>query len=216
MECMEQLARELARLAWELQRDARDLQRWANESVGATGPADSVGESLDRIEQRVGAIHEHTGELVRRVPADLGAVLTELKQAVLDRLREATRSAESAQSDESADPSRPGRTGPSNQSSQSLEAAARLLTPQERAVFQSCFQSGFLSYGEIASRLEITPTSAKNLVNRIFLSDRKRPLFAKQYKHGAVRVGIGPDVEKRILTGSKSGKTDRRRASASW
>jgi hypothetical protein len=76
-----------------------------------------------------------------------------------------------------------------------------LLTPQERRVFQLCFQSGFLTYDEIAERLEITAGAAKNLVNRIFLSDRKRPLFSKEYQHGSARVGIGPGLERRILAG---------------
>jgi DNA-binding CsgD family transcriptional regulator len=88
-----------------------------------------------------------------------------------------------------------------NDSPQSSGAAMRLLTPQERRVFQLCFQSGFLTYDEIAKYLDITAVAAKNLVNRIFQSDRKRSLFSKEYKHGSARVGIHSGLEKKILTG---------------
>lgn len=83
---------------------------------------------------------------------------------------------------------------------------ASSLTPQERRVFQLCLQSGFLSYRDIASHLDITPTAAKNLVNRIFLSDRKRPLFAKECKHGTVRVGVHAAVR---ISGFAAGREQR-------
>jgi len=62
-----------------------------------------------------------------------------------------------------------------------------------------CFQSGLLSYHDIAGHLDITPTAAKNLVNRVFQSAHKRPLFVKRYEHGAVRVGVQPAFQERIL-----------------
>jgi hypothetical protein len=74
-----------------------------------------------------------------------------------------------------------------------------------------CFRSGFLSYQDIASQLDITATAAKNLVNRIFQSDRKRSLFTKQYQHGAVRVGLQPAVQGRILAGRVSEKLPQKR-----
>ena len=88
-----------------------------------------------------------------------------------------------------------------NDSPHSSGAALRLLTPQERRVFQLCFQSGFLTYDEIAKHLDVTAVAAKNLVNRIFQSDGKRSLFAKEYNHGSARVGIHSGLEKKILTG---------------
>jgi hypothetical protein len=78
-----------------------------------------------------------------------------------------------------------------------------------------CFQSGLLSYRDIASQLDITPTAAKNLVNRIFLSDRKRALFAKEYRHGAVRLALRPEVQGRILAGTGGGRESRKRTSVS-
>jgi len=67
-----------------------------------------------------------------------------------------------------------------------------------------CFQSGLLSYRDIAGHLDITPTAAKNLVNRVFQATHKRTLFVKRYEHGAVRVGVQPDLQRRILGGAKT------------
>ena len=195
---MEHLARELARLAWQLQQDVEDLADWANGANQSEGSDKSVEESLERIEGKLGAVHGQTSELIHRVPSDLGQVLSDLKQALLLRLEELTTT---NQSIESAGAYRSGVGNQANHSLQSPALAARLLTPQERRVFQLCFQTGFLSYRDIASHLDITPTAAKNLVNRIFLSDRKCPLFTKQYQHGAVRVGIQPDIKGRMLGG---------------
>jgi hypothetical protein len=73
-----------------------------------------------------------------------------------------------------------------------------------------CFQSGLLSYRDIAGHLDITPTAAKNLVNRVFRAANKRPLFVKRYEHGAVRVGVQPGIQERIL-GSQIRETRRSR-----
>jgi DNA-binding CsgD family transcriptional regulator len=208
---MERLARELMWLAWELERDARDIRNWANtsnESVASGEPVDSA--ALSRIEQTLGDVHRHTTTLIQRVPDNLKVVLEDLKQMLLQRLGEAVRSTES---DEPSWPVEDSSASVSTETAQSPAAVARLLTPQERKVFQMCFQSGLLSYRDIASQLDITPTAAKNLVNRIFLSDRKRALFAKEYRHGAVRLALRPDVQGRILAGTGSDRECRKRTS---
>lgn len=204
---MEHLARELARLAWELERQAEDLLNWAN---GSSRSDESPGmeATLGRIEARLGSVHEHTSELLRRVPADLEQAVTDLKEALLVRLDEATGANQSARS---GDPFRPTRA---TEATQSPQAAIRALTPQERRVFQLCFQSGLLSYRDIAIHLDVTPTAAKNLVNRVFQSARKRPLFVKRYEHGAVRLGVQPDLQRRILGGPKTDMAERRPAGA--
>ena len=188
---MERLARELARLAWQLERDAADLVQWANRSNRSD--ESPVAASLGRIEARLGTVHEHTSELLRRVPADLNAAIADLRQALLLRLDEATRANGSAESQDQPEATR--ATGATH----SPQAAIRALTPQERRVFQVCFQSGLLSYRDIAGHLDITPTAAKNLVNRVFQAAHKRPLFVKRYEHGAVRVGVQPAFQERIL-----------------
>jgi hypothetical protein len=112
-------------------------------------------------------------------------------------------------------PSRLASKNQSNQTHQSPVAEVKSLIPQERRVFQLCFQTGFLSYRDIASHLDITPTAAKNLVNRIFQSGRKRPLFTKQLEHGAVRVGLPPELQRQILAGGKPGERKKRTSLAS-
>ena len=188
---MEHLARELARLAWQLERDAADLAEWANRSNRSD--ESPVAASLGRIEVRLGTVHEHTSELLRRVPVELDKAIADLRQALLVRLDEATGANGSAESQD-----QPGATR-ATETTQSPQAAIRALTPQERRVFQVCFQSGLLSYRDIAGHLDITPTAAKNLVNRVFQSGVKRSLFAKEYQHGVVRVGVQSGIQERIL-----------------
>jgi DNA-directed RNA polymerase specialized sigma24 family protein len=195
---MEHLARELAHLAWQLERDAADLAEWANRSNYSD--ESPVAASLGRIEARLGSVHEHTSELLRRVPVELDKAIADLRQVLLVRLDEATRANGSAESQD-----QPGATR-ATETNQSPQAAIRALTPQERRVFQVCFQSGLLSYRDIAGHLDITPTAAKNLVNRVFLAAHKRPLFTKEYRHGVVRVGVQPGIQERIL-GNQSRET---------
>ena len=195
---MEQLAHELSRLAWRLQRDAEYLRAWVedqNESAESTQATQAV---LERIDRRLAAVHGQTSELVSRVPKDLSQTMTELKETILARLAEMNEPTQSDGATASASLYSPNEA---NHSQQSPGAAMRLLTPQERRVFQLCFQSGLVTYEEIANHLDITASAAKNLVNRIFQSDRKRSLFSKEYRHGAARVGIGSGLEKRILAG---------------
>jgi len=199
---MEHLARELARLAWQLERDAADLTEWANRSNRSDGS--SVAAGLERIEARLGSVHEHTSELLRRVPTDLNAAVTDLRQALLVRLDEATGANGSAESHDYP------RATRATEATQSPHAAIRALTPQERRVFHVCFQSGLLSYRDIAGHLDITPTAAKNLVNRVFQAAHKRPLFVKRYEHGSVRVGVQPGIQERI-PGTRVGETKRPR-----
>ena len=192
---MEWPTEEITRLARQIQ---CDIEQWRHEKTGSGESielTDTAGK-LERIEGRLEDLHAETSELIRRVPCDLGDALSELKRALLVRL------AESAQATQSDDRGTAGPQNRGNHSSQSPATIVRSLTRQERHVFQLCFESGFMTYREIAEELDITPSAAKSLVNRMFQSDRKRPLFAKQYKHGSVRVGIRPNLEKVILAGA--------------
>ena len=202
---MEHLVREVARLALQVQIDIAEFRsNWSqsNESVESVSSARDI---LSRIDRKLGDVHGDTRELIRRVPVDLGSTLAELKRAVLLRIAEVMEENQSNQSDDK------GTKDDTNQSNQSLSMTVNALTPQERRVFQLCFQSGFLTYGEIAGHLDITPSAAKNLVNRMLQSDKKRPLFSKQYRHGTARVGVQPDLENQILAGQPRRKGDRRR-----
>lgn len=209
---MDRLARELTELAWKLQRDAQYLKAWANLANRSGESAESTTAALARIDRKLGAVHGQTSELIERVPKDLGQVLAELKQALVLRLDEAARATESAESD---DPLVVDASNRANQTNHSPMSAVRSLTPQERRVFEVCFQSGLLSYRDIAAHLEITPTAAKNLVNRIFQSDRKRPLFTKEHRHGAVRVGVRPGIQEHIL-GSRTSEAETKHPALTW
>ena len=204
---MERLAREIERLAREIQRDLDGLLGLRNASNQSVESAQSTVEALERIERKLGVVHGHTTELIQRVPNDLGLVLGDLKSTLILRLGELD---QATQSDESGVSRRRPMSNQVNQPNQSPMSAAA-LTHQERRVFEMCFQSGFLSYRDIADRLDITPTAAKNLINRLFQSDRKRPLFVKEYSHGAVRVSVRPDTQKQILAGRREEQAPQRR-----
>ncbi|MDP2897842.1 MAG: sigma factor-like helix-turn-helix DNA-binding protein [bacterium] len=202
---MEHLVHEVARLALQVQIDIADLRNNWSQSNESVESVSSTVDILSRIERKLGDVHGDTRELIRRVPEDLGSILAELRRALLIRLAEVVEENQSNHSDDK------GEKDDTNGSNQSLSTTVKSLTPQERRVFQLCFQSGFLTYGEIAAHLDITPSAAKNLVNRMLQSDRKRPLFSKQYRHGTARVGIQPDFEKRILAGNSRGKREPRK-----
>jgi len=192
---MQQLAREIARLARELQHEIEQLPALLVRSNEA-GEAGESGQRFDHIERKLEAIHADTSQLVDRVPSDLEQTLTQMKQALLLRLSEAAESVEATGSTS---------TGPSAESTQlnrSPTEIIRSLSPQERRVFRLCFRSGFLSYREIAGQLNISASSAKNLINRMLQSQAKGSLFAKRYHHGAAQVGVRPRLQNRILRGA--------------
>ena len=198
---MQWFAQEIARLAREIQRDLADLPTKGARSNGSNGSAESVesAQRLERIERKLESVHEDTGELIRRVPEDIGGILADLKQTMLMRLEAAFHANES---NEPVDSGAAEHANGANHSNRSPAVMVKSLTPQERRIFQLCFESGLLTYREIAGQLDITPSAAKNLVNRMFQSGKKRPLFAKQYRHGSARIGICPDLEKQILSGA--------------
>ena len=161
------------------------------------GPTESIESTLSRIEERLIDVHGHTGKLIERVPQNLLSVLHELKETILVRIDSlkptATGSNRSTQSNES---SGSGKRGDSW-----LGEAINDLTPQEKRLFQVCFECGLITYKELASRLGVTPISAKNTVNRLFQNTDKRALFRKECTHGIARVGVDEEVQRRILKG---------------
>ena len=195
---MERLAHEIEHLAREIQRDLDGLLGGGNVSNQSVESAQRAAEALERIQRTLAAVHGQTTELVERVRKDLGVVLADLQSTLILRLGELV---QATQSDESGVSRRRPMPNQANQPNQSPLSAAKSLSPQERRVFELCFQLGFLSYRDIACRLDFTPTAAKNLINRLFQSDRKRPLFVKEYRHGAVRVSVRPDMQSQILAG---------------
>ena len=144
-----------------------------------------VPEQLGRIEKRLESIHEHTGELVRRVPPQLAESVAELRQAVIAKLRPVF--------------SR-------NDSAGSVTDRLARLSQRERSIVRECVRSGLLTYEEIAQRLNVNPGSVKNVVNRLSRDYAKRGIFEKQQKEdGRVKIGVAKEVtdEIRRRTGVK-------------
>jgi DNA-binding CsgD family transcriptional regulator len=200
---MEELAKEAARVALEVQ---RDLEEWLNDSNlsnESNVSNETRMQALSRIEDRLGDVHRHTSILVERVPEDLGQILTELKHCILTRLQGMVPVSRSRESDVAH------QSNDSNASHLSATRMVQALTPQERRVFDLCLQSGLLTYREIASHLDISPGAAKNLVNKVFQSPDKRPLFSKLYKHRTVKVGVHPDLKRTTMETKKQHKGKR-------
>jgi hypothetical protein len=202
---LEELSRKVAEEARRLQAELENfnfsdlLQRSnrSNESI------ESVESALSRIEERLEKVHGHTGELVNRVPKNLCLLLAELKESILERIdslkQASTESNDSNRSTESV--SRKGDW---------RKELFKKLTPREQSLFRACFGSGLITYRELAKRLDISPISAKNIVNRLFQDSDKRRLFRKTHARGITKVGVTEAVEQKILHSdskdSKKGK----------
>ena len=192
---------ELAELSHHIAEEARQLQveieslRLVFDMYGPCGPTESIKSTLSRIEGRLIEVHGHTGKLVERVPENLTPILAELREAVLVRIdswkSHTTRSNRSTQSNESNMSAGTGGDW--------LREALDNLTPQEKRLFQVCFECGLVTYRELADRLGINPTSAKNIVNRLFQNTDKRALFRKECTHGVAKVAVDETVQRQIL-----------------
>jgi hypothetical protein len=189
-ELSRQVAKEARRLQAELENfsfsDLLQKPNWSNESTR------SVESALSRIEERLEKVHGHTGELVNRIPENLCLLLAELRESILERIdslkQASTESNESNRSTESV----------SRKGDWRMELF-RKLTPREQSLFRACFGSGLITYRELAKRLDISPISAKNIVNRLFQDGDKRRLFRKTHVRGLTKVGVTEAIEKKIL-----------------
>ena len=197
---LEELSRQIAKETRQLQAEIEYL-RLPTHTSRPTGSTESF---LSRIEDRLIQVQGDTGTLVQRVPENLSLLLGELKEVVLERI----------------DSLKQAPTG-SNESTESVESKGNLhneflqkLTPREQTLLKACFESGLITYKEVAARLGITPTSAKNIVNRIFQSTDKRRFFRKMRVGGVAKIGIDKAIEKRILSG-KERAVDKRKKLAS-
>jgi len=194
---LEDFAKHIADQAKQIQ---SELERLKNESPSNQ----STDSTLSRIEERLIKVHDNTDTLVDRVPENLRPLLNEIKSSILQRI----------------DSLKPLPTG-SNESVESakpkddkdqLKSTFDKLTGQEKRLFQICFQAGLISYKELAHHLNITPVSAKNIVNRLFKDDKKQKLFIKQKTCGITKIALNKRIEKQILSGKnetvrKNGRT---------
>ena len=197
---LEELSRQIAKETRQLQAEIDSLRR-PTQPISPIGSTESNGSALGRIEERLIHVHRDTETLVQRVPTDLALLLGELKQVLLERI----------------DSLKQVPTG-SKESTESVESKGNLynelllkLTPREQTLLKVCFESGLITYKEVAARLGITPTSAKNIVNRIFQSSDKRRFFRKMRMGGVAKIGVDEAIEKKILIGKERTADDRRR-----
>ena len=194
---------ELVELSHRITEEARRLEaeieslRLAFDMYDPSSSTESIESALSRIEERLIEVHGHTGKLVERVPENLTPILAELREAVLVRIDSWKNTATGA-----------NKSTQSNESNRSAGAggdwfgeALNNLTPQEKRLFQVCFEYGLVTYRELAGRLGITPTSAKNIVNRLFQNTGKRALFRKECTHGIAKVAVDETVQRQILKG---------------
>ncbi len=181
---------EITRLARDLERHFRGVEPFPNGSEPVEPAADPVAQSVARIEEKIDRLLSQMAALLDRLPPELPEILAELRQ-----LKAATPQMDGSDLRQGAATADLSPADPAQ--------VVKTLTRQERQVFALCFQSGPLTYRELGERLDISPVSAKNSVNRIANDARKRLLLRKEIARGTVRVAISHHVEGRILKGKK-------------
>lgn len=196
---------ELEELTRKIAIEARQIQAELQQLKDNSSSNHSVESTLGRIEDRLIKVHSDTEKLVERVPENLKPLLLEVKAAVLDRIdslkEETTESTGSTESFESGQHRKDWRS-----------ELLKKLTPRERSLFTACFGSGLITYKELAARLNITPVSAKNIVNRLFQNADKRRLFSKTRIRGVAKIGLTEVVEQRVLRSEKDSKKGKKPA----
>jgi hypothetical protein len=180
-----QISEEAKRLRAELE----DL-RLLKSTQTLTQPTKSIESTLGRVEGRLIEVHENTNKLMERIPDNLMDLLGEIRTLVLERIESLKMAPTQSNQSRRLD------------SAVWLKESLGRLTCQERRLFQICFSSGLLSYRELSEQLDITPTSAKNIVNRLFKDNNKRKLFQKKHHHGIARIEVPEAVKERILRGN--------------
>lgn len=169
--------------------------------------SDQLRPILERVEEKLTAVHSHTGEikqhtalLVERIPHDLKPMMLELKELLLGRLRSTLQSTKSDQVDQTADqtPYRPERD---------FQQAFQLLTPRERHLMNELLEHGFLSYKDLAQEVGLNPTTVKNMINAMSKHPHKAGFIAKSRHpvHGT-QVGISEELRDAILQGKQNTK----------
>ena len=193
---LDELSHQAQELARQVQEDLQPAQACVSEGPVpfSSPPLQAV---LDRIERHLIAVSGNMDTLIRRFSHDLVPLLYGIREASVGRLV--------APNAGPVAPNAPQIPGRSPAGRMDLKEVIEALTPQERRVFQTCFQSGFLTYKEIARHLDTSATTAKNIVNRLFRDLDKQRLFQKKQSHGISRVALHPEVEKEIL-GTQAGE----------
>ncbi len=189
---LEQLARSLAQQARQVQSELQELS--VGEAASARRSTRPVESALYRIEQRLARVGHHTEQLLRRVPHDLESRI--------------------GQTSVGAGHTSPlaHHISPASAPTQPHQTIAS-LTPVEQKVFRLCFDGGWWTYRQMAERLDVVPTTVKNIVNRLLKDQHKQQLFRKRQVHGVAQVAVNEAIRRRILgartdTSRKNGLQD--------
>lgn len=162
---------------------------------------------LTRIEERLAKVEGHIIELLRRFPENFSSELAEFKNSLFERI----------------DSLKPQTTEPTGSTggrpvvdrvdtlkNNWYEEVFLKLTPREKSIFNACFNSGLITYEELAERLHISPTTVKNKINQLLQDADKRRLFHKEHINGIAKIRVAKKTENKILyrrkRGSKSDK----------
>jgi len=183
---LEELPRRIAIEARQIQAELRQIKNdsYSNQSIEST---------ISRIEDRLIKVHNNTDTLIERVPTNLKPLLLEVKATILDRI--------DSLKEKTTELSGSTELSQVTNDANWLKNTFNKLTSQEKRLFQICFQTGLITYRELAQKLDITPTSAKNLVNRLFKNPGKCKLFEKRNLHGISQIRVAKNIEKHILNG---------------
>jgi len=173
----------------------------ANDSLEMPVHPDPRPAALASLERKIDSVRLDTSELLRRVPEDLTALIEQAKESILiriDSLIHSNGSNDSDDSDRSVERVKP-KVAPRKSVRERLEA----LTPRERSVFRTCFDSGFLTYGELGEKLGLSPVAAKNVVNAVLRHPNKAGLLMKRGGPKEVRVGVAEGASDAVLRGQQ-------------
>jgi len=192
---MNRMYAELRELATEFQHEVSEFVTCASQSNESAAGNQFDDSRLERIEKKIDNIHAHTSTLMAKLRDDVAQTLAELRRELSGRMAQSPTEEDS-----------PGVTLSDRRNRPLCEPAevVKNLSPQEKRLFELCFRSGPHTYRGLGEHLGVSPISAKNLVNRIFLDKDKRDLFRKEKVEGIARVSISTAVEREILKGRDS------------
>ena len=171
----------------------------SNESINAARPSYVRQTSLASLEHKIDSVRRDTSELLRRVPEDLVALIEQAKDSILVRIDSILHSDDPSASNRSQEQHASGDASPT-----SVRERLEQLTPRERSVFRTCFDSGFLTYEELGEKLGLSALAAKNVVNAILRHPYKVGLLTKRGRPKEVRVGVAEDASAAVLRGRET------------
>lgn len=200
------------KFSWQAPTHSNDSHTRSNDSnVDSNGSNADVNDSLEMavrpdprqttlasLERKIDSVRHDTSELLRRVPEDLTALIEQAKESILIRIDSLIHSNASNDSNHPVEPAKSKDASP-----KSVRERLEALTPRERSLFRTCFDSGFLTYQELGEKLGLSRIAAKNVVNAILRHPSKTGLLTKRDELKEVRVGVAKEASDAVLSGEE-------------